>query len=207
MHINDIQVRGFSRSDIAGFLEYWYDSDPAFLRSLGVNPAKLPQRKKMREMLELDMERQGRDGNRNSALLAIALQGATIGVHELTHLAPRTGGDGLSFESGIMHAHIWRRENRGQGIALVSYVRAMQEYFRRFGLDAVLFESPIHNPAANGVKSKLGIGSSGESSMHWPLLDQPVRTLRYRVTPAELPAIEQRMRRAWRERGHRAEEC
>lgn len=207
MQIDDIQVREFSGDDITGFLAYWYDSDAAFLKSLGVNPAKLPQRRKMREMLELDMKRAGQAGHRPSALLAIALKGVTVGVHELTHLSARAGGDGQGFESGVMHAHIWRPEHRGRGIAIVSYVRAMQEYFRRFALDAVLFESPILNPGANRIKAKLGIAASGESSIHWPLLDGPVRTLRYRVARAELPRIEQRMRQAWHERGHPVEEC
>ncbi|MES2939512.1 MAG: hypothetical protein V4864_17620 [Pseudomonadota bacterium] len=201
MNIDDIQVREFSGDDIAGFLEYWYDGDPAFLKSLGVNPEKLPQRRKMREMLELDIQRQGRGGNRPSALLAIALNGRTVGVHELTHLRPRPGGERAGFESGVMHAHLWRPEHRGRGIALVSYVRAMQEYARRFMLDAVLFESPVHNRGANRIKDKLGIAPSGESTMRWPLLDGAVRTLQYRVTPAELPAIERRMRQAWQERG------
>jgi RimJ/RimL family protein N-acetyltransferase len=200
MNIDDIQVREFSGDDIAGFLDYWYDSDPAFLKSLGVNPGKLPNRHKMREMLELDIRRQGQGGNRPSALLAIALKGRTIGVHELTHLRARPGGGGTGFESGVMHAHIWRPEHRGRGIALVSYVRAMQEYFRRFRLDAVLFESPVHNRGANRIKDKLGIAATGESTMRWPLLDGAVRTLQYRVVPADLPAIERRMRAAWDER-------
>jgi hypothetical protein len=155
----------------------------------------------MREMLELDIHRQGRGGNRPSALLAIALSGRTVGVHELTHLRPRPGGERAGFESGVMHAHLWRPEYRGRGIALVSYVRAMQEYVRRFALDVVLFESPVHNRGANRIKDKLGIAPSGESTMRWPLLDGAVRTLQYRVTPAELPAIERRMRQAWQERG------
>src|SRR5262245_20321330 len=129
MDLDDIQVRDFSREDIPGFLEYWYDSDPAFLTTLGINPARLPQRAKMQEMLALNVERSSCPGGEPSALLAIALCGTTVGVHELTHLQPRPGSHnvhGNGYASGIMHAHIWKPEHRGKGIAIVSYVRAMQ---------------------------------------------------------------------------------
>jgi RimJ/RimL family protein N-acetyltransferase len=207
MELTDVQVRSFTSADISGFLAYWYDGDPAFLSTLGVNLLKLPRRAKMREMLELNVARDSRGGKEQSALLAIALRGETIGVHEMTHLIARPGDGDRGFETGIMHAHLWTPEHRGQGIAIVSYVHAMRMFFDRFGLDAVLYESPAHNVAANRIKEKLGIQACGEGQIRWPLLAGPTRTVRYRVTLNDMPEIEKRMRSAWRERGHRVETC
>lgn len=207
MQLSDVQVRSFNSADINGFLAYWYDSDPAFLSTLGVSVMKLPRRAKMREMLELNVARDSQGGKEQSALLAVTLRGETIGVHEMTHLIERLGDEGRGFETGIMHAHLWRPEHRGQGIAIVSYVTAMQVFFDRFGLDAILYESPAHNVAANRIKEKLGIQACGEGRISWPILAEPTRTIRYRVTLNDMPEIEERMKLAWRERGYRVETC
>lgn len=205
MQLTDVQVRSFRNADINDYLAYWYDSDPAFLSALGVNPVKLPRRAKMLELLELTVARSLRGGKEQSAVLAVALRGETIGVHEMTHLIPRPSDENGGFKTGIMHAHFWKPEHRGQGIAIVSYVSAMRIFFDRFRLDAILYESPAHNVAANRIKEKLGIQACGEGQIRWPLLAGPMRVNRYCVTPNDMPKIEERMRFAWQERGHRLE--
>ncbi|HSK41432.1 MAG TPA: GNAT family protein [Arenibaculum sp.] len=190
----DIAVVDFAGADIDGFLRYWYDADAGFLAAMGVDPAKLPSRRKMREMLELNLERDERSRTPQNTILSIKLKGETIGVHELTHL---TAGD-----SGILHAHIWDRAHRGRGIGIVSYVKAMQVFFRRFDLARIVFESPAHNPGANRIKDKLGIEASGEGMIDLPILRHPVATVRYVVAAGDMPAIVRNMERAWLERGY-----
>lgn len=193
----DIRVTDFAEADMDGFLSYWYDADPAFLATMGVDPGKLPSRRKMREMLELNLERDRRSGTPQNTILSVRLKGETVGVHELTHLTP---GD-----SGILHAHIWDKAHRGRGIGIISYVEAMAVFFRRFALARIVFESPAHNVGANRIKDKLGIKAAGEGVIDMPILSKPLPTVRYVVEAGDMPAIRRNMERAWLERGYTIE--
>src|SRR5690349_15818628 len=126
LEIDDIRVTDFAAADIPGFLDYWYRSPRGHLMAMGVSPEELPREKRMREMLEINIEENRSSPVSKQAILSIKLRDRTIGVHELTHIVSST--------SGIMHAHIWDGAHRGMGIGLVSYVKAMQIFFERFGL-------------------------------------------------------------------------
>jgi hypothetical protein len=76
----------------------------------------------------------------------------------------------------------------------------MAEFFTRFSLDSIRFESPADNVGANRVKTRLGIDPQGEGVFDLPILRAPLRTLRYRVTPQQLPAITARMEALWEAR-------
>lgn len=198
--VADIEVRKFESADIDGFIAYWYDSGDSHLNEMGVDPARLPGRRQMRDMLALNIERDAHADAPRNAILSIALKGQTVGVHELTHLEPRVGAANGQYVSGVMHAHIWSIENRRLGIGIVSYVKAMAEFFTRFSLDSIRFESPADNVGANRVKTRLGIDAQGEGVFDLPILRAPLRTLRYRVTPHQLPAITARMEALWEAR-------
>jgi RimJ/RimL family protein N-acetyltransferase len=189
-----IAVDQFCAADIDGFLHYWYASGPDALLRMGVDPARLPRPNKMREMLEWNLARDAASGQPQNAILSIKLDGETVGVHELTHLVARGAAPG--YASAIMHAHIWRAEHRGQGIARVSYVLAMECFFARFGLDTIRFESPRDNPGAIGIKQKLGLRACGTGTIDLPILARPLPTVCYEVTRAELAGLGARMRHA-----------
>jgi len=191
---SDVTVADFTEADIEGFLAYWYDSDRDFLETMGVDPGRLPSRGKMREMLELAIERDRRAERPQSTILAIRLGEETVGVHEITHL---TAGD-----SGILHAHIWKAEHRRRGIGIVSYVRAMEAFFERFDLARIVFESPAHNAGANRIKERLGIPAVGTGTIEMPFQHGALATVTYIVTPDDLPRIRRNMAAAWLARGN-----
>ncbi|WP_323121959.1 hypothetical protein [Burkholderia alba] len=200
--IADIEVAPFTGADIEGFLAYWYDGGDGHLIAMGVDPSKLPGRRQMGDMLALNIERDARSAHPQNAILSIKLRGRTVGVHELTHLVPREGEPPGRYASGVMHAHIWHAEHRRLGIGVVSYVKAMRAFFERFALDAIRFESPADNAGANRIKVRLGIEPQGEGVFELPILRDAMRTVRYSVTPDQLPAIAARMEAVWRERRH-----
>lgn len=187
-----ITIVDFCAADIAQFLDYWYRSPVAHFRALGVANERLPSERHMREMLMLNIERNSRLARSQQAIVSIAVQGRTVGFHELTGL----GGHG----EALMHAHIVEPAYRGMGIGLVSYVKAMQLFFARFDLAAIRFETPSANIGARRVKEKLGIAAHGSASIAMPMLDQRQPTLSYRVERGAMAAIEQRMHEAWRQR-------
>lgn len=176
---DDVWVADFAEADIAPCLHYWYRSPEPFMRSMGVDVTKLPSEPKMRELLQACI---AAPTDRPSPILTIKYRGQSIGVHELTHLCPA--------ESAIMHGHIWNEQHRGIGIGPYSYVAAMRQFFARFELQEIRFESPAHNVSVRRVKEKLGIVPCGEGLLHMAMLAEPVKTISYKVARHQLLHIE-----------------
>jgi RimJ/RimL family protein N-acetyltransferase len=195
LDIEDIRVTDFAADDISGFLDYWYRSPKDHLMAIGVSPEELPREKRMREMLEINIEENRSSPVSKQAVLSIKVRDQTIGVHELTHIVPSV--------SGIMHAHIWNGAHRGMGIGLVSYVKAMRIFFERFGLEEIVFETPVGNIGAQKVKSRLGIVPQGTGSIALPILKRPLATVTYRVPRSQMPEIDKNMRIEWQRRSGR----
>lgn len=182
---SDITVSNLEYADIVHILDYWYTASPEYLHALGVAPEKLPSRSKMGEMLRRKIQHE----NARPTILTIKLKGVGIGVHELTHIAPSV--------SAVMHAHIWRAEDRGRGIGVVSYVKAMERFFAIHGFQRIVFETPLSNMAANRIKQSLGIVPSGYGTIYLPIMIGPVETMRYEVERTDLPRIAARAESGW----------
>ena len=182
---SDITVSALEHADITHILDYWYDASAEYLHALGVMPEKLPKRSKMAEMLARKVEHEVA----RPTILAIRLKGVSIGVHELTHVEPGV--------SAVMHAHIWRAQDRGRGIGVISYVRAMERFFAAHGFQRIVFDTPAANSAANRIKQSLGIVPSGRGTIYLPIMIKPVETTRYEVQRADLPQIAARAESHW----------
>src|SRR5262249_17052093 len=182
---SDITVSALEHADIVHILDYWYGASPEYLHALGVVPEKLPKRSTMAEMLARKVEHE----SARPTILTIKLRGASIGVHELTHIEPGV--------SAVMHAHIWRAQDRGRGIGVISYVRAMERFFAAHGFQRIVCETPTANSAANRIKQSLGIVPSGRGTIYLPIMSKPVETTRYEVERAALPAIAARAEHQW----------
>lgn len=178
---DEVEVRDLTLADLDAYVEYWHRPDNPALAALGVDPRKVFPAKKMREMLALNIANNAPPAASRMSTLAIDCAGRCVGVHELTGLVPG--------ESAIMHAHIWDGAQRGRGIGLISYVKAMKLYFERFGLATIRFETPKVNSAANRIKDKLGLRKSGSGTFDLPILARAVETDSYVVTRDELGPI------------------
>lgn len=182
---SDITVSGPEYADIVHILDYWYEASPEYLHTLGVAREKLPSRSKMAEMLARKIEYESRP-----TILTVKLNGVGVGVHELTHIEPDI--------SAVMHAHIWRAQNRGRGIGVISYLRAMERFFEAHGFQRIIFETPTANHAANRIKRTLGIAPSGHGTIYLPIMIEPVATTHYEVERADLPRITAHAESEWR---------
>jgi RimJ/RimL family protein N-acetyltransferase len=189
---SDITVADLDTPAVERILSYWYESSAEYLQSIGVAPERLPSRRKMRELLELKVERR----EAAPTILVVQLRGEGIGVHELTHVQPGV--------SAVMHAHIWSAEHRGRGIGVVSYVKAMERFFATHGFERILFETPSANVAANRIKEALGIPPSDSGTLFLPIMTRPVETTRYAVDRASLGAIVERLEQLWARRRERS---
>lgn len=178
---SDITASDLELSDIEHILVYWYGSPPEYLHTLGVAPEKLPSRHKMAEMLARKVAHE----RARPTILTVKIKGVSIGLHELTHIEPGV--------SAVMHAHIWRLEDRGRGIGAVSYVKAMERFFAAHGFQRIVFETPTANVAANRIKRVLGIAPVGNGTIYLPIMTRPLATTRYQVERVDLPRIAARV--------------
>jgi RimJ/RimL family protein N-acetyltransferase len=178
---DEVEVRDLALADLDAYVEYWHRPGNPALSALGIDPRKVYPAQKMREMLALNIANNTALAASQMSTLVIVYAGAAVGVHELTHL--------VAGDSAVMHAHIWDGAQRGRGIGLISYVKAMRLYFERFGLATIRFETPKVNAAANRIKDKLGLRRVGSGTFDLPILAGAVETDSYVVTRAELTRL------------------
>ena len=112
-----------------------------------------------------------------SRFLTITYKDKAIGSHTLS---PLEEGD-----YGVFHAHIWKQEMRGKGIARITYPIACQIFMERFGLKRILFKTPIQNIAAIRVKERLGIRCIGEETIDFGIVRDGTRANVFELTRPE----------------------
>ncbi len=176
-----VTVRDLDEADIPAVMDYWFRSPPAFLESMGVDLARMPQegpfeeslRKRIREAAAADVSKLN--------TLAILLDGRPVGMHTIN---PLVEGD-----HGIFHAHLWSAESRGRGIALRSYPLACRLFLRRFDLMRILFKTPARNTGAIRVKEKLGIRFVGDELVDFGVIRAGTPAKVFELTREEAEAL------------------
>jgi RimJ/RimL family protein N-acetyltransferase len=140
-------VRPFrGREDYERMVDYFLGADEAFLRGMGVDPAKLPQREAWLESAMHDHERAGRE--RQCHYLAWIHGGVPVGHSSINKI---TIG-----EQGFMHLHLWVRDLRRSGLGTRYFEASAAEFMRALHLKRVYCEPYAGNPAPNRVLVKCG---------------------------------------------------
>ena len=147
--VEEIKVRPFSgREEYELMLDYFYNADDPFLRGMGVDRLKLPERSKWLDALLADHERP--DGERDRFYLVWIFRGRRVGHSSINKIV-------LGIEAFI-HLHLWDSQLRRAGLGTEFVRRSANFYFKRFNLEKLVCESWADNPAPNRVLEKLGFG-------------------------------------------------
>ena len=145
--VEEIEVRPFSsRQEYELMLDYFYMADDPFLRGMGVDRLKLPERGKWLEALLADHEKP--DGERDRFYLVWIFRGTCVGHSSINKIIP---GD-----KAFIHLHLWKSELRRAGLGTEFVRRSAAFYFERFNLEKLVSEPFAENPAPNRVLEKLG---------------------------------------------------
>ena len=97
--VEEIEVRPFSsREEYELMLDYFYKADDTFLRGMGVDRLKLPQRDQWLDALLLDHEKT--DGERDRFYLIWIYRGWRVGHSSINNIV-------LGAEASI-HLHLWK---------------------------------------------------------------------------------------------------
>jgi RimJ/RimL family protein N-acetyltransferase len=145
--VERIEVRPFSsRAEYELMLDYFYKADDPFLRGMGVDRLKLPERDKWLDALLADHERP--DGERDRFYLIWMFQGTRVGHSSINNI--------VSGDEAFIHLHLWNLQLRRAGLGTEFVRRSASFYFERFNLQKLVCEPWAENPAPNRVLEKLG---------------------------------------------------
>jgi RimJ/RimL family protein N-acetyltransferase len=161
--VSSIEVRPFeSRSDYLSMIEYFTSGSPEFLRGMGVDPAKMPDRDAWLERAWRDHQLPEDDAGRERFYVGWYLDGELIGHSSISQI--RWG------EEAYIHLHMWKADRRRSGIGSEFFRKSIDFFYDRFQLKRLYCEPYAENPAPNRVLEKLGY--------------KPVK--RYRTTPGPI---------------------
>jgi len=135
-----------SKSDYERVVDYFLNADEPFLRGMGVDPNKLPDREVWLNRLLLDLTRP--DSHKKTFYVGWDYEGTRIGHCNMNPLS--YGGQ------AYVHLHLWERSRRRTGLGTEFFQRSVQMFLERFALQRLYCEPYADNPAPNHVLTKAG---------------------------------------------------
>ena len=145
--VEEIEVRPFpGREEYELMLDYFYKADDPFLRGMGVDRLKLPERDKWLDALLVDHEKP--DKERDRFYLVWLFRGRRVGHSSINEIVPGT--------EAFIHLHLWNSQLRRAGLGTEFVRRSANFYFERFNLKKLVCEPWAENRAPNRVLEKLG---------------------------------------------------
>jgi len=135
-----------SRADYERVLDYFFGADEAFLRGMGVDPAKLSTRESWLDRLLADLDREDRE--KQTYYLGWSSDGTPIGHCNVNRI--KYG------QEAYLHLHMWHRAFRKAGLGTELVRQSANRFVRKFALQRLYCEPYADNPAPNRVLTKLG---------------------------------------------------
>jgi len=141
-----LRVSELQANEIDLIADYWLKSDPIFLKSIGVDLAKLPNRSDFKQMLIGQLQKPIKE--RNAYCLILKFNEMAIG-HCNTN--PTKYGD-----HAYMHLHIWDKKNRAQGHGQKFIQLSIEKFFTNLKINILYAQPFAKNDAPNKILEKAG---------------------------------------------------
>jgi RimJ/RimL family protein N-acetyltransferase len=142
-----LEVTPFScKADYEGMLDYFLGAEEAFLRGMGVDPNRLPDRQLWLDRLLPDLVRPDRE--KQTFYLGWDYGKTRVGhsnINKIVH------GD-----HAYVHLHLWNPTLRHSGLGTQFFKASVQTFLSRFALRALYCEPYADNDAPNRVLVKAG---------------------------------------------------
>lgn len=142
----NISVREMLETDIESIVDYFIDADEEYLRGMGAEKSKLPQRDAWISLLEKELIK-GIEEKEFYYILWL-LDGKAIGHSNINKIEYGS--------TATMHLHLWQNIERRKGLGSEFLKKAIPLYFSNFELKVLVCEPFAGNPAPNKVLGKLG---------------------------------------------------
>ncbi len=141
----EIVIRDLEESDVPALVEYWHASSPEYLRSIGVDLAKLTTREETQRRFLASLEAAGR---RSRVTLVVAAAGG----EPLAYSNADLGADG----AGTVHAHVLDPALRRVGFASAVFLSVLRVFCTHFGIEKLVFQTSPENEAINRLVQRFG---------------------------------------------------
>ncbi|GAB2963208.1 hypothetical protein GCM10027048_35070 [Hymenobacter coalescens] len=141
-----LSVRELQLPDLEPLIDYWLQSEPAYLQSLGVDLRKMLTRAEWTAMLTEQLRTPLPE--KKSYCLIWEVDGRAVGHSNINQI--RFG------EQAYMHLHLWHAPERRQGYGAALIRLTLPYYFERYQLQRLYCEPYALNPAPNRTLARLG---------------------------------------------------
>ena len=141
-----MKVRPLTKEEIHLIISYFHSATPDFLRGMGADPNKLPNKTEWTQTIEKEIDLPLEE--KKLFYLFWIQDNKPIGHSNLTS---------LHFGSkGSMHLHLWNSISRKKGLGLNFLKQCLPYYFEHFKLKTLICEPYALNKAPNAILPKLG---------------------------------------------------
>jgi len=141
-----LSLRELSETDIPFITDYWLNSEPDFMRGMGVALEKLPSRAQWEQMLEAQLSQPYEE--KQSYCLVWLIDGRPSGHCNVNKI--------VYGEEAYMHLHLWQQETRKKGAGRELVRLSIPHFFEKLRLKKLYCEPYALNPAPNKTLPLLG---------------------------------------------------
>ena len=142
----NLSVREMKKSDIQFVVDYFINADSEFLKAMGADKSKLPNRTEWIKKLNREFEKRNEQKEFYNIIWLIDSQ--PVGHSNINN---------IDFgETATMHLHLWKNSIRKRGLGFDFLKQTLPFYFKYFKLNQLICEPYLLNPAPNKILRKVG---------------------------------------------------
>jgi len=142
----NLSVREMIGNDIENIVDYFIEADVDFLKVMGADKNKLPERKAWIKKLKTEFEKPYNE--KEFYYIVWLINGQPVGHSNINN---------ISFgKSATMHLHLWNGNNRKKGLGVKFLNMSTPYYFEHFKLEKLVCEPRAENAAPNKALQKAG---------------------------------------------------
>ncbi len=143
---NILSVKELQREDVQHIINYWHSSESSFLKRMGVDLTKIPDRSSMEQMLLAQIVTPY--DHKKSYCIIWQHNGKPIGH---SNVNPVKYG-----EEAFMHLHLWKSDLRKKGLGFELVRMTLPYFFENLKLKKIISETYSLNLAPNKTLERIG---------------------------------------------------
>lgn len=144
--MSSLSAREMRLTDVALIADYWLQSEPSFLRGMGVDMSKMPSREALADMLTRQYDLPLRE--KDSYCIIWEINGIPSGHCNTNPF--------LFGKEAWMHLHLWRSAERTKGMGAKFVGLTLPYFFQNLELKQLYCEPYALNEAPNKTLPKAG---------------------------------------------------
>ncbi len=174
-----LSIREMTESDIEKIVDYFIDADAEFLKGMGADKSKMPDREEWIKKLKSELKKPNTE--KEFYYIIWLIDNQPVGHSNINTITFGT--------SAIMHLHLWKSDKRRSGLGVAFLKRSIPYYFDNFNLKKLICEPYSKNIAPNKVLQKIGftLKRTYETTPGWINFHQTVH--RYELTKEQLEIL------------------